>query len=329
MIVDGQLLYDEPVEVEGLLIVGDPEVSSSRPGRRKDPDWPNAILAKVERCVAVANERRLALVLLGDVFERAYEKDEALKTRLIAILKGCWTMPMTNVGNHDTAHTRLSTGDSLAMLAVSDVLDAVATSGPVCTFLVGGKRIGLGMTPHGQEIPRDVSGLFPGADKVVWLTHHDIALHEDYPGAVRPFEIVGCDIAVNGHVHANKVAVAVGRTRWENPGTINRSTVDLIDLVPRAWVLDTRDTLEPVDLPFEHDVIDLTGRLVDAATTTETAASVESAFVSLLEAETSGEMARSDDASVLREEIEAKFAAESTPPDVKAIVLSLLDEAAA
>jgi hypothetical protein len=34
------------------------------------------------------------------------------------------------VGNHDIRHTRLSDGDSLAMLAVSDVLDVVPESGP-------------------------------------------------------------------------------------------------------------------------------------------------------------------------------------------------------
>ncbi len=144
---------------------------------------------------------------------------------------------------------------------------------------------------------------------------------------MRPFEIKGCKIAVNGHIHAWKLPEVVGETRWENPGTINRGSVDLIDHVPRAWVLNPSGPLEPVDLPHGGDVFDLTGMMVEAATTAEVAQSVESAFVSLLQAETVGEMARSDDGSILREEMEAKFEAERTPQDIRAILTSLHAEA--
>ena len=60
------------------------------------------------------------------------------------------------------------------------------------------------MTPYGQAVPVDLRGAFPGADAVLWFTHHDIAFDTGYPGAVPPFAIEGCDLVVNGHVHATK-----------------------------------------------------------------------------------------------------------------------------
>lgn len=319
------------LEVSGLLLVGDPEIGSRRPLRRRDEDWPDAILRKVERVVEVANERRLLVVFLGDFFEVAREPNEALKTRVTRILRRLWTPPLTNVGNHDMQNTRLGDGDSLAFLAVSDTLHAVAESGPVMEAVVGGKRVGIGMTPYGQEIPRDVTGLFPEAQRVVWFTHHDIALGDGYPGAVKPFEIVGCDVAVNGHIHANRKAEKVGRTLWQNPGTINRATYDEVGHVPRAWVLGAAPRLEAVELPHEHDVLELTGKLIEAAGAGAVARSVtqvvDSVFVSMLKAETTGEMRQSGDGSGIAEEMEALIAEREVPEHVQAILRSLHLEA--
>ena len=118
MIFAGEPYRTEPVACAGLLVIGDPHVSSRRPGRRKDPRWPASILAKLEHCVALANARDLAPVFLGDLFEHPVEPDEALKSRLVRILRGFRIRPLANSGNHDMAHTRLCAGDSLAPLGL-------------------------------------------------------------------------------------------------------------------------------------------------------------------------------------------------------------------
>jgi hypothetical protein len=112
-----------------------------------------------------------------------------------------------------------------------------------------------------------------------------------------------------------------------NPGNITRQSVDLVDHVPRAWILDGSGALEPQALPFENNVFDLTGRVVEAADGSDVAREVESAFVTLLQAESSTELKRSGDGSIVRDEIEAKFAAADTSDAVRAIVRSLLGEA--
>jgi predicted phosphodiesterase len=325
MILSGEQL--EPVACNVLLVIGDPHVGSRRPGRRKDEQWPLPVLTKLERCVAIANERALAVVILGDLFDRPVEADEALKNQLIRTLKGFRHRPIVNVGNHDIQHTTLTDGDTLALLGLCDVVDVVATSAPVAEFRLGERRLGVGMTPYGQAIPTDVRGSFSGVDLQAWFTHHDIAFEGGYPGAVPPFAVEGCDVLVNGHIHRTQKAMLAGRTRWLNPGNITRQSVDLVDHVPRAWILDGSGELEAQPLPFKSNVFDLTGRVVDAADGSVVAREVESAFVTLLQAESPTELKRSGDGSIVRDEIEARFAQDDTPDAVRAIVRSLLGEA--
>ncbi|MBO1906165.1 metallophosphoesterase [Microvirga sp. 3-52] len=325
MILSGDRL--PPIACNGVLVIGDPHVGSRRPGRRKDVVWPQAVLGKLERCVAIANERQLAVVILGDLFDRPVETDVALKNQLVRVLKGFRHRPIVNVGNHDIQHTTLTDSDSLALLGLCDVVDVVATSAPVTEFQIGARRIGVGMTPYGQAIPTDARGSFTGVDLHAWFTHHDIAFDGGYPGAVPPFAVEGCDVLVNGHIHKTQKSVLAGRTRWMNPGNITRQSVDLVDHVPRAWILDGSGALEPQALPFESNVFDLTGRVVDAADGDAVARQVESAFVTLLQAESSTELKRSGDGSIIRDEIEAKFTDDDTSEAVRAIVRSLLSEA--
>jgi hypothetical protein len=302
-------------------------VGSRRPGRRKDPDWPAPVLAKLEHCAAIARERGLATVILGDLFDRANERDLALKSQLVRILKSFPHRPLVNVGNHDIEHTTLSDSDSLALLGLCDIVDVAPRSGPALELLLPERRIGIGLTPFGQPIPEDVSGSFAEADELAWFTHHDIAFEGAYPGAVPPFAIRGCGLVVNGHIHKSHRPVMAGRTKWANPGNIARQSVDLVDHLPRAWTLGADGDLLPHVLPHQSDVFDLTGRVVAAASEDRVAGAVESAFVSLLQAETPGGLKRSDDGSIIREEIEARFEAQNTPEVVRAIVRSLLTEA--
>lgn len=325
MILTGQQLA--PIACNGVLVIGDPHVGSRRPGRRKDAQWPLPVLAKLERCVSIANDRGLAVVILGDLFDRPVETDEALKNQLIRTLKTFRHRPIVNVGNHDIQHMTLTDGDTLALLGLCDVVDVVAASAPVVTVQLGERRLGVGMTPYGQAIPTDVRGSFTGVDLQAWFTHHDIAFDGGYPGAVPPFAVEGCDVLVNGHIHKTQKAVLAGRTRWHNPGNITRQSVDLVDHVPRAWILDAGGNLEAQALPFETNVFDLTGRIVDAADGSVVAREVESAFVTLLQAESPTELKRSGDGSIVRDEIEAKFTQDATPDAVRAIVRSLLGEA--
>jgi hypothetical protein len=326
-------------EAEGLLLVGDPHLTSIRPGRRRDPDFGAAVLAKIDEAVAIANRRRLIVVFLGDMFNAFREEDQGLITRLIRSLSACWTYTLANVGNHDIEHTVLSDGDSLTLLQAAGVLAVVAHSGPAEEFLLGAdrRRVGLGMTPYGQAIPADVADAFPEAEATVWCTHHDLLFAESYPGSAPLHEIRGCALAVNGHIHLEKPDEVRGVTRWLNPGNITRMTIDALDHVPQVRAILPGPaagalSVERIELPDPPDLFDLTGHQVDAVSQADTARIVReeaSAFVELLRVEASMELGKTEDGALLREEIERKCEVGQAAPAVRAILLSLLDEAVA
>lgn len=328
------LMITTVIEADGLLFIGDPHISSQRPGRRKDKDYPSVILAKLESALKLANERRLVPILLGDLYDRPKEEDEALKTRVIRCLRRAWMPPIALVGNHDKQHAVLTDGDSLAAIREAGVAHVVSQSGPIAVVSVDGRRLGIGGTPYKQDIPDDVTDVFPDADFVTWVTHHDIAFEKAYPGAQDPFEIQGCGLVVNGHMHLSKPTVQMGSTLWFNPGNITRQEVDAIAHVPYVWELNSAEGLVPHELEHEKDVFNLTGRLVEAVSPGEIpvepapdAEDKESVFVRLLQQEASTDIERTADGSVLREDIMRKFEREKTPEDVRAAVLALLEDA--
>ena len=88
------------IQADGLLFIGDLHISSRPPSRRRD-DYVEAIFGKLTQSIRIANELKLVPVILGDVFHRPREPNEAIKTRLIRTLAECWTDVISNVGNHD------------------------------------------------------------------------------------------------------------------------------------------------------------------------------------------------------------------------------------
>lgn len=319
-------------EAEGFLFIGDPHLSSRRPGRRKDENFGQTVLRKIAFAIKIANERRLVPVFLGDMFDRPVEEDELLKTQLIRILRKSWTLPVSNVGNHDIRNAVLTDGDSLAVLAETGLIKVAAHSGAVETFLIGDKVMGLGATPYGQDAPTDARPFFGKVDTIIWLMHHDVAFENPYPGSMSPFAIAGCRMVINGHMHLRKKPIQVGKTYWFNPGNITRQAIDAIDHVPAVWSLTVDGRFEPIPIPHETAIFDLTGKLIDAISPGEEARKAatgkgkeetESAFVSLLKADSAMEMGKTDDGSVLLEEINEKLDRDQASADLRQIILSL------
>lgn len=310
----------------GILFIGDPHLSSRRPGRRRDADHAATGLDKLAQALAVADAEDLVPVILGDLFDRAREDDHALLVRTIRLLRAARHRPWCLVGNHDRLHGVLTDDAALALVREAGAVRTIERSGPCAVLTLAGRRVGLGGTPHGQEIPRDVAGAFAhdgGAEAVVWLTHHDLDFGAPYPGAEPIFGIAGCDLAVNGHMHATHTPLVRGGTLWCNPGNILRMSVDQIDHVPTVWAWrpEARGTLIPHRLRFERDLFDLTGRI--ARPLGGPAPAMHSVFAELLKAESRAEMDRTADGSVLLEDLERLFVDDGIPADVQAILLEL------
>jgi predicted phosphodiesterase len=316
---------------DGLLFVGDPHLTCVRPGRRLEEDFLAVGEDKLMQARQIAQEGNLAMILLGDLFEnpkdkkagttkvvedrgrliRSYARAMGLTPSAVDTLElSGLVKAITIPGNHDKDEVRLTSDCTLKILGDLGFVDIIEPSGPFAVFDIGGRRIGLGGTPYGEEIPRDIRGVFgiESVDQAIWLTHGLFAFDERPPGVPDPFEIVGCDIVVNGHDHTSQKPRQFGQTRWFNPGNITRMSVDCVDHIPSVWEWKPGyEELIRRPLRYNAAAFDLVGLQVaadaDGAHRVE-ASRQQRQFSALLAAQQESEMARSDSGDLLKNEIE-------------------------
>lgn len=87
-----------------------------------------------------------------------------------------------------------------------------------------------------------------GVDKIIWITHHDLAFNEVFPFSRPLHPIDGVDIMINGHMHSYKKPVKKDLTQCYNPGNIVRLKIDEIDNIPSVWIYS------PFDNEKEYDI---------------------------------------------------------------------------
>jgi hypothetical protein len=293
----------------GALFIGDPHVSSKKIGRRKD-DYLSSVIRKLEHCAELCASQNLLAVITGDLLHRNDDNGLVMLNRLTRVLKKFPSPPLVLLGNHDPELEALSDVDAMMLLAQNNLIDVLERDGAERHFLFGGDAVRFVACPYSAGIPSALSA-FDGV--TVLLTHHDLAFGSSYPGSKPLVAIENCAMVVNGHMHDTKPAVQVGDTCWHNPGNIEPLSVDLRAHVPNCWewspALGTA-TLVPHALPHESDIFDMAGLQVVAADGEAAVAAVlptlevaDSAFASLLTLDGEAEAAKTDDASVLGEDL--------------------------
>ncbi len=206
----------------GLLLIGDPHLEGRQPGFRKD-DYPNVILDKLAWCLDYAARERLLPAILGDLFDKPRDNPNWLLVRLLEIFTG---EVIGLYGNHDVHYNpQLTEHDSLSLLVQAGRLRLLSASAP-WRGTMAGRPVVVGGSSYREEIPREFD---PGAAAaselaplVVWLAHHDILIPGYDEGRLKPREIAGIDIVVNGHIHRRLDDVRSGNTLWLTPGNISR-----------------------------------------------------------------------------------------------------------
>lgn len=323
---------------KGLLFIGDPHASSRKPGRRLDEDFRVTVANKLEQAMAIAAERDWQPVILGDLFDDERDSQPQMMTLIIRALSMSPRRPITLVGNHEKTQHYLTDDTVLAALREARVIDTLEKLGPRAMLTTAeGKKVMVGGSPYGQEIPQSVKEWREqqGADWVIWLTHHDLAFEGAYPGALPIPEIEGAEMLINGHMHKPTAPVKQGAMVAFNPGNITRMSVDCRDQAPAVWGWEPRmgQSLERIELRHQKDIFSLEGLVFEAAE----AASVEEAraelslkqsrFASLLKQRQAEDAAKTQDATFLREDMEALFVEMAADDEFKSHMLDLLDEA--
>lgn len=315
---------------EGILFIGDVHLSSTRPGRRID-DYAAAGLDKLSQCAKICRERNLYPVCLGDLFHRARENDLVLLSRLMNVLREFPTPMLVLAGSHDRTESWFTDKDAGQLLAQAGVLTLIETPGRVSSLLCNGKRVHLWGTPAGCRVPDEVAADADGYN--IMVTHHDFDFNGLYPGAAELKEVRNCGLMVNGHMHHPTPMVIKGVTACHNPGSIMRVAVDLKKHKPvvSVWTPAHGASLEPIYLVVATDVFDMTGKEVWAADPKALKASLPkglrlSTFASKMRAGGSLEAGRTEDGSVLAEELDSYLKTFDKPDNLRRYLTGMLQD---
>lgn len=322
--------------LSGLLFIGDPHLSSRKPGRRTDKDFAGTVLDKLDQAFQVARNERLLPVIMGDLFDRAGDNDLSMLSRLLKLLREHFecggATPVSLVGNHDMKDVRLSMDTALAVVRESGWITLLEVAEPLTISGVAT----LWPLSYGQAggIHEMDGRLLNTGLPVIALTHADFAFQGAYPGAAPLVEIPGVCMVVNGHMHKPAPDVRVGETLWCNPGNITRMSVDCEEDQPSVWSWRNGDTsLTRHVLKHERVVFDRTGisvlpdrvGLKEEMTADGLSVNAQhSAFAELLKAQRASDAPLTEDAGVLLEELDAVCTERKAGPVVTAMLRSLL-----
>ena len=230
-------------EPRGILFIGDPHLASLVPGFRKD-DYPRTILDKLSGALAYAREQHLLPAILGDLFHFPRDNANWLLGEVIALLGAQEVVGIH--GNHDCREDTLQDNDSFSVLVKARALRLLDTSCP-WRGTMNGRNVVLGGSCWRSPLPEHW-GEDPEA-LVFWMTHHDLKVPGYETGCLRPREVPGIHLVVNGHIHRNLEPVVCASTTWVTPGNIARVSrsdasrahipgVLRVDVGSAGWTLD-------------------------------------------------------------------------------------------
>ena len=318
----------------GILFIGDAHLASRKPGRRMD-DYASAVLAKFEQCARIARERGLYPVFLGDLFHRPGENDLMLLARSMQVLRQFEQPLLVLGGSHDRNESWFTQRDAAYLLQDAGIIELVDQPGLVRKIHIKGQSlpVALWAAPAGVALPDTLEGADPHAHNIL-ITHHDLDFKGPYPGSHALKAIEHCAMLVNGHMHKPAPSVLKGNTLFHNPGSITRVSVDQKDHAPAVsvWTPSHGVSLERVALVVAPNVFDLTGKEVYAASERELGETLPkglrlSTFAAKLRSGAGNLHAhRTDDGTVLLEELEQYFSSVKSSVALKRYVTAMVQE---
>ncbi len=320
----------------GFLFIGDPHVSSVRPGKRVD-DFAASVLGKLAQAARIATERQLVPVILGDLIHRDDERSIGLCSRLMLVLQQFPCTPLELDGNHGKREAELVEEDIEFLLQTSGSLQVLQAGCEPREFDFGGQRVMLHAAAYGTVLPARLPRLAETVN--VLITHHDLAFEGAYPGAAKPFEIPGCAMVVNGHMHKTAPSIDRGETTWHCPGNIEPLSVDVREHKPAVWEWTPENgvVLAPHYLDHDFGCFGVAVKSITASGAGEAAAALEeqissnqtgptpapSKFAALLAGSQVEDQARTDEAAYLGEDLEAVLADLTASPATAQVLRTL------
>ena len=249
---------------DGLLIIGDPHITSYKPDKRSDEDYLTVCLDKLEQSLEIAYRENLCPILLGDLLSKIDDYNvTALLIKLLNKYKDKIGIPIiSNLGNHDvskrvayslrkkinnekpdedTDENIFEENENGFYIPIENksIIAILKASGSLNIFNkiedlkinINNKDCLLKFVPYGIPIPEKIES---NQFKNIMFTHHDInfGIGNQYYFSTKIFPINNCDLVINGHIHNYIPPQEVGNTIWYNPGNIIRTSISLGDETP-------------------------------------------------------------------------------------------------
>lgn len=225
---------------DGLLVIGDPHISSKRVGRRNDEDFLATVTGKLTQAGQISSRNNLFPCILGDFMHKATDITPRLMIMVMEALRSFPVAPWTILGNvHDHVEHDVSDNDTLKAIVETGLLRLADQDGMFDLVDINGLEVSLTTIPYGHAIPESIEpyllekGVHP--DLSVLLTHADLEFDSAYPGAIPITEVDSCDLLINGHMHKTQRLRQVGHMVAFNPGNITRLSVDMESHIPSVW----------------------------------------------------------------------------------------------
>lgn len=285
---------------KGFLFIGDAHLSATRPGRRTDDDFLQAITSKLRFSLSLAREKGLLPIFMGGLTAKAF--DVKVLSALINAFQESQGEIIVLSSPHDHKK-RTAEFDHLSTLGIlddSNIATIIKESGTKMQFSVGesNHNVTLHMVLDGGLLPEKVDST--GGTNI--LLHRGLCVPSSMEAPadfMTTHAIGGCDLVVVGHTQEQFGDHDEQNTKWLIPGPLTRMSASQNDRAPQVWSWTHEDGLVAHDVPHAPLVIDTSG----IASEYVQAAYASSDFASMLKEEADRIKNANENSDLLRDEI--------------------------
>lgn len=227
----------------GLLIIGDAFLSSTRPGRRLDDDFQMVALAKIAKCLSHAKSSGLKPIFVGSLTRKTFEV--GVFSKLIHLLSGADVLVVAGDSEYKPKSGEINPHSTCKLLADSGIIRLAEEPGIAESILIStsaGKRpVCLFAVPQGHSTPANMGfkeGVHKGETVFVLakLANERSTTVSEEPGPdSRSSEWPGVSYYVTNALNVQEPIRKIGRTTWLSTGPLVRTHVGEISAIPSAW----------------------------------------------------------------------------------------------
>lgn len=305
----------------GLLFIGDPLLSTTRPGRRKDDDFLGVISEKLLYCLNLAKEKNLQPIILGGLTNRTFEIK--VLSRLMEVIKGHNPYVLASKQDFIKGKEELNPNSTAGILSLSGMATVIVHTGlsgiiNISNGKNGPLNISLYSVMEDGVIPSSITSISDDCMNII-ISRCEVSNGTEESSGTIPHEIDNCALIVSGN---NKLPINCGdeiNTTWLVPGPLARTESSQDSMEPTVWSWTPGTGLFAHIIPHQASVMDTTGLTSEKIQEVYT----NSQFATLLREEARSASSTDESKDLLEEEIKKLLSEKEVRLESREIVYEL------